>query len=223
MLTTNTTRQLVLTLGLVAGLAGLSACEGGGGGTPANQEVWKTWDGRPCDGPAAGCDYYANGTQIYVTEDPYYTAGTGEDYGWWTSPDGITYSNGYPINAAAGSRGRDSISNGAMAQKEIVKDNASRLAAKYSLSAETSTNIAQAMTDWAALGKSRKRTQADVAAFTKRLSGLDINEVTNALSSLSQGDASAYDQAISKAARNWSTSPDNMKRIMNDWFAAQQR
>jgi len=215
----NSKLKLMAHVGCVLSLAALTACNGGGGAPTGPTFV--DANGNACGAAAPGCDFDSAGVLMTVSEDPNYTAGANEEVGYWTSPDGIIYYYGSPTNALPGERGRDSISNGAMAQKAMIADNARRLQAKYSLDANVSTNIAQAMTDWSTLGQSRKRTSADVAAFTKRLSGLDMNEVNNALDSLNKGDSSAYDVAISKAARNWSTSPDNMKRIMSDWFAQQ--
>jgi hypothetical protein len=50
---------------------------------------------------------------------------------------------------------------------------------------------------------------------------MDIGEVNAALESAKSGDLTAFNQAINKAASNWSTSPDTMKHIVGDWFAAQ--
>jgi hypothetical protein len=189
------------------------------GAAPVNN--YYDGNGNLCSAAGPGCDYNSYGTLINVGSDPYYVTGAGEETGQWTSPDGISYSNGTPLNEADITHGKDSITNGAAAKQAAIADNANRLQAKYSLSADTSMRVATAMSDWAVLGQSRKRTAADQDAFSKRLSGMDIGEVNAALESAKSGDLTAFNQAINKAASNWSTSPDTMKHIVGDWFAAQ--
>jgi hypothetical protein len=54
------------------------------------------------------------------------------------------------------------------------------------------------------------------------LAGLDIGEVNAALEAAAKGDTAAVDQTIQKAADAWSTNPDTMKQILNDWFLRQK-
>lgn len=219
---------------------GLAACNGGGGGGGGGgsyiTQAWYNVYGYYCGGTLRpGCDFYANGDKVTYWDSPlyapleygtwYYTDvfGYSQVYVGWgrQTSDGILYDDtGRALNSNE-KHGRDSVTNAAAAEKAAINGAAQALSAKYGLDVNVARNIAGALNDWAVLGKSRKRTEADVAAFSKRLSGLDINEVTAAMEAAGKGDNSALDQAIDKAAQNWSTSPDTMKQILQDWFMHQ--
>jgi hypothetical protein len=221
-----------LTLGIL-GLAmiGLNGCD-------AVSQAWYDVYGSECgSNPRPGCNFYSNGDKISYEEDSYYGSldliygryvytdsyGYSQTYYGWvrSSPDGILYDEyGYALNSNE-SHGRDVVTNAAAARKAVVRGAAQRLQAKYGLSANTSMNIATSLNDWAMIGKTRKRTDADVAAFTKRLYGLKVSELNAAMSAHAAGNDSLANQAISKAAKNWSTSPDTMKRILKDWYKQQ--
>jgi len=212
---------------------GLSGCGGGGGGGVAITQAWYTWYGSYCGSNVRpGCNYYADGTKISYIQDPYYAPLEFHDiylpgYGWFTgwgrlSATGIFYDEyGYALNSKQ-NQSRDLIANAAAAQKAVVQGVAKNLSAKYGLSNEASTSIATTLSDWALIGKSRKRTQADVEAFTKRLTGLKLQEINAALSAAQTGDMDAADQAVAKAANHWSTSPETMKEILKDWYSSQK-
>jgi hypothetical protein len=231
---------IVATLALSA--LSLTACNGGGGGggggggTPVVTQAWYNVYGQYCGASLApGCDFYSDGTKITYNQSPlyapleyntwYYTDvfGYSQTYTGWgrLTSDGLLYDDtGRALNANQ-SHNRDTITNAAAARRATIRGAANALAAKYGLEASTAMNVATALNDWALIGKSRKRTADDVAAFTKRLTGLNIGEVDAAMEAAAKGDASAVDQAVEKAARNWSTSPDTMKQILRDWFQAQ--
>ena len=136
--------------------------------------------------------------------------------------DGVIYDeNGNAINSVT-AHGRDALTNAAVAEHTAVNAAAQGLVAKYGLSADVSMSIATSLNDWALIGKSRKRTDQDLAEFSKRVTGLDINQVSAALEASQNGDSSAADQAMAKAAATWSTSPDTMKRIVSDWYSGNQ-
>jgi hypothetical protein len=222
--------------------AGLSACNGGGGGSisvttggSAISTAWYNVYGQYCGSLGPGCDFYWNGDQIIYGEDPYYASlvygtyyyydvyGYYSTYTGWArqSASGIIYDEfGYALNSKE-KHGRDVVTNAAAAQKAAVNGAAQMLQAKYGLNADVARNIATSLNDWALIGKSRKRTEADVAAFSKRLAGLDIGEVNAALEAAAKGDTGAVDQTIEKAAAAWSTNPDTMKQILTDWFVRQ--
>jgi hypothetical protein len=222
-------------------LAGFSACDSGGGGGGDNGSAnlgsvvnaptgptpkWYSATGTACTtGPSPGCDwYYGTQTslfQINIYSDPFYMAGEGEESSTWTSPDGITYMSGMAADSEETIHGKDTISNGAAARAASMADSALRLQAKYSLDADSAKRAVSAMSEWVELGKSRKRTAADVHAFVSRLSGLNMSEVSTAFDAIQKGDESTYNAALSKAARNWSTDPNTMKHILQDWLAQQ--
>lgn len=232
-------KMMILTLAGLAAFA-LSACNGGGGGggvctTCAVSHAWYNVYGNYCGNTVGpGCDFYADGSKITYAQDPYYASliygtyyytdvfGYTAVYTGWArqSATGILYDDwGRALNSNE-KHGRDVVTNAAAAQKVAINGAAQALQAKYGLDADVSANIATALNDWNMIGKSRKRTDNDVAAFTK-LVKLDISDVSAALDAAAKGDDSGVDQAISKAAAAWSTNPDTMKQILTDWFGNQ--
>ncbi len=215
-----------------------SSCTGGGGISGFPEVAWYNVYGQYCftsQSPGPGCDFYQNGAKVMYNQDPnvaplaygtwtytdvYGNPATFTGYAYATS-DGVLYDqNGYAINSV-NEHGRDSATNAAAAQKLAINSAAQGLQAKYGLSAEVSQNVATSLNDWAVMGKTRKRTDQDLAEFSKRVTGLDISEVNAALTASAKGDNTAADQAIAKAAANWSTNPDTMKKIISDWYGKQ--
>jgi hypothetical protein len=226
--------RILSAIGLAA--IGLTGCDGGGGVASVNQAWYNVYGSYCGDQLRPGCDFFSNGDKITYNRTPliadleygtyYYQDVYGYDRqftGWARmTNDGIIYDeNGRALNSNE-KHGRDTITNAAAARKATIRGAAAGLQAKYGLDANVAMNAASALSDWALIGKSRKRTAADVAAFTQRLSGLNIAEVSAAMEASAKGDNGAVDAAVEKAARNWSTSPDTMKQILRDWFGEQQ-
>lgn len=211
---------------------GLSGCGGGGG--PTITQVWYDVFGSVCgyNNPGPGCNFYSNGDKIEYYQDPYvaslqyYHNFWVPGYGWFSgygrySNTGIFYDEyGYALNSKQ-KQSRDLIATAAATQKAIVKGAAKHLEEKFGLNAQASLSIATTLNEWALIGKSRKRTQADVEAFTKRLTGLKLKEVNAALAAAQKGDIDGLDQAVAQAAQHWSTSPETMKQILKSWYQGQ--
>lgn len=222
----------------------MSACGGGGGGGGSSYDphynAWYNVYGNICghDSPSPGCNYYRNGYKIVDLEDPYFKTGYYLEYdtwyyydsygysktytGWaWESSNGILYDDyGDALNNTDG-QGRDFSADVALQEKNVVKSAAEVLAAKYGLSTEVSMKAALALKDYATLGKDRARTEADIADFTQRLYGVDMNKVKNALAEAQKGDIGAMEGLVDEAATNWATTPETMKEILKSWYGSQ--
>lgn len=241
-----TAKRILMGLAVVAGAAALTACGGGTNtgnsnyyGTPAYKS-WYNVYGSYCGSntPRPGCNFYANGDKIIDTEDPYAspsnlfvfdTYGYTDSYGVyrtytgyvWTSPTGILYTDlGDALNSKDG-EGKDVISDVAEAEQDIVQSVGEMFAAKYNLSADVGVHVATVLNDWAVLAKTKSRTQSDVEAFTKRLYGVNFNDVQAALMEYKAGDKGALSGVIGEAAANWATTPETMKEIISDWYGDQ--
>lgn len=195
---------------------------------------WYNTYGNQCGSLRPGCNYWSDGLKIVDVEDPYYYS----SYSWnqyysfyygqtvWESPSGLIYNQwGNCLNKAGQANvQRDLISVVSDAEQLTIQGAASDLAKKYSLSAETSMKVARTFNDWAKLGFTRGtkgRTAADLADFTKRLYGVDIKKVGNAMMSATLGDNTALNSTINEVASNWNTNPETMKEILKDFHSKQ--
>jgi hypothetical protein len=220
----------------------VSACGGGGGGgggggyVDPGYQAWYDVYGYKCGyAPGPGCNFYANGYKIIDVEDPYFSSyyslsyGTVSYYdsygyystysGWtWKSPNGIYYDYyGDALNDDSGA-GRDFAADVAQQEQNVVKSAGEFFAAKYSLDAATGVKVAKILHDYAELGKSRARTEADIADFSKRLYGQDLNKVKGALAEAMKGNKTQLNSVVEEAATNWSTTPETMKEILKVWY-----
>lgn len=227
-------------------MTALSACDGGGSGecktctsttyTSVPTRAWYDVYGHYCGtgNPMAGCNFYFNGDKIEDFEDPYFNYSTlrwatwtyTDSYGYrdtwtgwgWLSPTGILYDDfGYALNAKD-DEGRDILEDAAEQEQNVIDAVGENLAARFELDAEVSVHVAEVLHDWATIGKTRARTNADVADFSKRLYGIDVNEVKDALQGAVKGDKAQLEGVISQAANNWSTTPETMKQILRGWY-----
>lgn len=234
----------VLALGsLILASSALVGCGGGGSVEVVYDSGYNSWYdvyGYYCGSgsPTPGCNYYADGLKVIDIEDPYFdynymlhygtytyynTFGFLRQYtGWaWQSPDGVLYDDyGNALNNTA-SKGRDIVADVARNEKNIIKTVGEKFAAKYNLSTETGVKVARVLNDWAKIGKSRARTEADLADFSKKLYGVDFNKVKGALLEAQKGNKAVLESVISEAATNWATTPETMKEIMKSWYGQQ--
>src|ERR1700758_2270360 len=96
-------KPALLIPGLFVMLGSLSGCLGVSNSTSTDPYYGAWYDayGKNCGtyNPQPGCDYYANGLKIQIYQDPYYYYGVSFSNGFWTSPDGITYTDtGYALS-----------------------------------------------------------------------------------------------------------------------------
>lgn len=240
----NQLKTLLTAFGLV-GLMALSGCKSGGHrhGYHTYTQAWYDVYGFYCSSgqPSAGCNFYADGTKIVDYEDPYYSSGNYIEYGiwdytdsygyqayyegWaWLSPTGILYDDyGYALNENNSRRGRDLLAKAAAQERVVIQKAGAKVAERYALSSDTGVRIAQTLNDWATLAKTRSRTQADVAAFSKRLYGIDYSKIENALTEAQAGDNSGMDALVEDGAANWSTSPETMREILRNWYGQEAK
>jgi hypothetical protein len=195
---------------------------------------WYNVYGQSCGTLKPGCNYWSDGLKIVDIEDPYYGSAYYWDYYYdyyygqyvWVSPSGLIYNDwGNCLNrAGSNSISRDLITIVSDEEEKTIQSAAKNFAAKYSLSAETSTKVARTMNDWAKLGFQRGnkgRTAQDVADFTKRLYGVDIQKVSTALMSAAIGDESDLNNTVNEVAANWGTNPETMREILKDFHGKQ--
>ncbi len=239
--------KLLMASMMALGLAGVgcnSSGGGGGGGVIIDPIVYVWYDmyGNGCStsSPRPGCNFYwydsATLVKIMDFEDPYFTQTyynlTYFDYkefylngvlyytsGWlWESPTGIIYDEyGNALNKKKG-RSRDIVGDVAKQETAIVEKAGREFAAKNSISAEKGIQVAKALNEWAKMGKDRQRTDADIAAFTERLYGVDYSKVKSALENAEKGDKALLNETISDAAKNWGISSENMKGMLKRWY-----
>jgi len=141
--------------------------------------------------------------------------------GWaWISGTGIIYDEfGNSLNQRQG-RGRDIVANVATIEKDFISEVGKEFAARYSLSDEKGIQIARSLNEWAKLGKERAKTDADLAAFSEKLYGIDYSKIKVALEAAMKGNEEAMNSTIAEAAKNWGTSEENMKGVLKAWYGS---
>ncbi len=231
--------KLLLPVALIGlAMTSMVGCGGGGDHPDTYYAGWYNVYGARCGSLGPGCNYYANGLKIIDIEDPYFSAdyylefGVWDYYdtygypatyvGWaWLSPTNVLYDDfGNALNEEK-SEGRNVVGDVAAKEMKVISAAGKDVSAKYGLSAEAGQSIAKLLNTWAVIGKDRSRTEKDVADFTKRLYGIDVNQIKVALSSAQQGDMTGIDSAANDLADRWGSTPEQVKLMQKDWFAPQ--
>jgi hypothetical protein len=228
----------VLTLGL-----GLSACHGTGNTTIYQDPYYRAWYdvyGYYCgDGyPTAGCNFYADGSKILMSEDPYYRSGITlyndywtytDSFGFrrsylgfaWLSPSGILYDQfGNALNESeSDSVSADVITAASEKERQIQTSAGKALAQKYALNEDRGIEISKTLQDWAKLGKDRARSDADVLDFSRRLFGVSGSRAESALAvAMTTRSLKAVEELNVDVAAHWGTTPEVSKRILQNWY-----
>lgn len=195
-------RTALAILGVIFTILNLTACDStvvvgggtyGGGNTDPYRRAWYDVYGQMCSSygyPTAGCNFYADGSKITASQDPYYNLGSTLYYDYWTYTDSYGFRRTYLGYAWLSSTGilYDDFGNAlneieneesdaniikARAKKEqrAVQTAAKNLAKNYGLSQVSGVKIAKTLQDWALIGRNRSRTANDVADVSKRLLG----------------------------------------------------
>jgi len=245
---TNQLKQLLLTLTAVVITAiSLSACNsgttyssGGGGYVDPYKRAWFDVYGTQCINngyPMAGCNFYADGTKITSSGDPYNASMTlyndywtyTDSYGYsrsytgyaWLSSTGILYdSYGNALNEqdSESDQSADVIGLAALNEKQAAQAVGKTFAQKYALAEETGVSIAKTLQDWAVLGRDRARTEDDVADISTRLYGVKLDKAKAALMEAAKGNKAALDDVNVDVAAHWGTSPETSKDILTKWY-----
>lgn len=191
---------------------------------------WYNIYGYECGSLRPGCNYFYNGFKIMDYEDPYYYDSFTWDYGYdwyygqyiWYSPSGLIYDQwGNCLNNNnAPKYNRDLLTVVSGSEAKLISKAAQKLESKYSLSSEVSLKVAKTFNDWAKLGFLRGnqgRTSADLEDFTQRLYGVDLKTLALNLTQAQLGNSQSLNETISSVARNWHTTPEVMKEIIQDF------
>ena len=226
-------KKFILSILMLGTLAFLGGCTD----TYYNDYGYSGWYniyGNTCGSLRPGCNYWNDGLKIVDIEDPYYNS----TYSWnqyysyyygqmvWQSPSGLIYNAwGDCLNSAKGGNvQRDLITVVSDVEQKTIQAAAQNFSKKFALSAETSLKVARTFNDWSKLGFTRGpkgRTDADLADFTKRLYGVELNKIGSALMSATIGDNTSLDQTINEVAHNWNTNPETMKEILKSFHGNQ--
>ncbi|MGE3973810.1 MAG: hypothetical protein AB7F59_04710 [Bdellovibrionales bacterium] len=143
-----------------------------------------------------------------------------------TSPSGMKYGyDGVAINAArtaGGQQGQDVMGTIAEVRADQVKGISEVLQAKFSLDADVSEQAAASLVDWSEIGSKRARTHADMAAFSKRVYGIELGRIEDVALLARDGKTELalkeMDSLVGEAAQNWRTSPETMREVLNYFY-----
>lgn len=230
-------KRSALLVGASLLVAALSGCNGGVtvGGDPA-YHAWYNVYGQYCGTgyPGPGCNFYADGSKITYNEDPYYAT---EQWATWIYTDSYGYSQSFTGWArlsdtgilyddwgnALNSQGeqdmsRDLIAEAAEKEELAVSTTGKAFAAQHALAEDTGIKIARTLNDWAKIGKSRSRTDKDVADLSQRLYGVSLDKVEVAAVAAQAGDKSMLNELNDQVAAYWGTTPETSSAILKTWY-----
>jgi hypothetical protein len=214
----------------------------GGGGVYVDpyKKAWFDVYGTRCISngyPMSGCNFYADGTKIRSSADPYYSSMTlyfdywtyTDSYGYrrnfqgyaWLSNTGILFDDsGNALNEMddESAQSSDVISLAAEKEARVSKSVGKAFAQKYALAEEAGVSIAKTLQDWAVLGRDRARTNGDVADFSKRLYGVSLDKAKDALVDAVKGNQDSLAELNVDVAAHWGTSPETSKEILGKWY-----
>jgi hypothetical protein len=232
-------RVLLATLAMAA-LAGSTGCNST---TYVQQQPYYTswYDvyGNYCGNttPMPGCNFYANGNKIQDYQDPYYSQkflqyssdwtytdsyGFTQNYSGyaWLSSDGILFDDfGHALNEVDQTDSHDLLGEAADLEAQAIEGAGASLASRFALASDRAVEIARTLNDWAVLGKSRARTQQDVADYAQKIYGVSATAAQAALASAeSTGDKTALNALNQQVAAYWGTNPETSQAILSAWY-----
>lgn len=212
---------------------------GGGGYSDPYKKAWYDVYGNRCTSygyPMSGCNFYANGTKIIASEDPYYASKT-LFYDYWTYTDSWGYRRGYNGYAWLSSTGilydeygnalnemedesqtTDVIEQASKKEADMARSVGKTFAQKFALQESAGVNIAKTLQDWAVISRDRARTDADVADISNRLYGVKFDQAKKAILDAAKGDASQVTELNIDVAAHWGTTPETSKAILKQWY-----
>ena len=119
--------------------------------------------------------------------------------------------------------GRDLISDQAANEQAALTAQGRAFAQEHGLTEAVGSEIAQSFHDWEILGKSRARTQEDVADYTRKIFGVEIRDFHQATERAAQGDSRALDELNCAVATYWGTTPETTSKILTEWYSEKTR
>ncbi|MBL7716240.1 MAG: hypothetical protein JNL01_12315 [Bdellovibrionales bacterium] len=205
------------------------------------KDPWYDVYGRVCHygQPTSGCNFYKDGAKISMYEDPQYNGNPYFEYGlwdyydsygyrtsytgWaWLSNTGILYDEyGYALNEEESeSNSRDLLGNSAEKEEGKITAAGKDLASRFALAEETGLEIARTLNSMATLPKrlSRARTDQDLAAFSKKLYGVDLTDAVTAVTHAAEGDLTDLKILNHQVAQHWGTSAENSEQILKSFY-----
>ncbi len=124
----------------------------------------------------------------------------GDDWGWYDD-----------AQAAGGNHSTDIMGDVAGAESSRLKKASSFYSNKFSLSDEQGLKLAKTLQDFKSL---QKRDASDLVEFSQKLYGLNPEEIITSVSAAQVGEYAELDKVINKAAKNFETTPQNMREII---------
>jgi len=113
---------------------------------------------------------------------------------------------------------RDLEKAAAFSETQVLDSVAKSIASEFGLSEERSLRVAKLAQSWKKLSKARALTDGDANAFTKELTGVNMNTIENAYTAASEGSADQLNNVLERAAAVNGTTPENMAEIMTTLF-----
>lgn len=143
-------------------------------------------------------DYDGGGWSDDDWDDDCYSCG--DDWGWYDDAQVATQNHSTDIMGDVAG-----VENSRLAKASAYYTN------KFNLSDEQGSKLAKTIQDFKSL---KKRDANDLAEFSQKLYGLNPEEIITSVSAAQVGEYGELDSLIDKAAKNFETTPQNMREII---------
>lgn len=124
----------------------------------------------------------------------------GDDWGWYDD-----------AQVATGNHSTDIMGDVASVQNSRLNRASAFYTNKFNLSEEQGKKLAKTLQDFQLL---KKRTGTDLVEFSQKLYGLNPEEIITSVSAAQVGNNAELDKLINKAAKNFETTSQNMRKII---------
>jgi hypothetical protein len=104
---------------------------------------------------------------------------------------------------------------GSMIEKRSSQNLAAELVARYGFSEERSQKVAKTFSSFKKIQKKRNLTDKDLNSFSETLLGSSYSTVKKAVTSLTEGNESAFETLVEKASSHNDVSPEGMKAVLS--------
>jgi flagellar biosynthesis/type III secretory pathway protein FliH len=126
--------------------------------------------------------------------------------------------NGQLLFSETSLTNKDTLKRAAVTEQYLVVEMAKQVKGKFGLSADRSLKVAKAANHFRKQASSRALTAEDTNAYASEIIGSDFRSISKAYEKTLQGDLTAFDSVLDRAAEKNGTSPENIAIMLTQYF-----
>lgn len=126
--------------------------------------------------------------------------------------------NGQLLFSETSLTNKDTLKRAAVVEQYLVLEMAKQVKGKFGLSAERSLKVAKAANHFRKQSSKRALTNEDTNAYASEIIGSDFKAITKAYESTLNGNVTAFESVLEKAAEKNGTTPENIAVILTKYF-----